>query len=97
VVAFAEFNTLYSEAVVVPDQLALCLGSVHAARGDEQIVYRSLRQAGITYVLFEFKQKRRLEEEALAITGAAFERRYLEVVYEDSRAVLYRLVEPPQV
>ena len=37
----------------------------------------------------------RHEQSTLALTGQAFERRYLKAVYVDSDAVLYRVVKPP--
>lgn len=92
VVTFGQPNSLYSEAVTVPNY-AVRLGSALAPRGAERAAYRGLRRAGVTYVLFERKAKD--EQPALALTGPAFERRYLEVVYEDARAVLYRVREKP--
>jgi hypothetical protein len=93
VVTFAnEIDNLYSQAVLVPDY-AICLGSARAPRGDEQTAYRGLRRAGVTYVVFE--RGLRHEQPTLALTGQAFERRYLKAVYEGSHAVLYRVVKPP--
>ena len=95
VVTFAdEINDLYSQAMLVPDY-AICLGSARAPRGNEQTAYRGLRRAGVTYVLFE--RELRHEQPTLALTGPAFERRYLKGVYEDPHAVLYRVVKPPRV
>jgi hypothetical protein len=43
-----------------------------------------------------FERGLRHEQPTLALTGQAFESRYLKAVYEDSDAVLYRVVKPPQ-
>lgn len=92
VVTFGQPNSLYSDAVIVPNY-AIRLGRARAPRGQELAAYRGLRRAGVTYVLFE--RKRRHEQPALALTGPAFEHRYLEVVYKDAHAVLYRVRDKP--
>jgi hypothetical protein len=94
IVSANEMNNLYSQAELVPD-FAICLGNARAPRGSEKAAYRGLRGAGVTHVLFE--QELRHEQSALALTGQAFERRYLKVLYEDPRAVLYRVAKPPRV
>jgi hypothetical protein len=84
-------DNLYAARQRVPIDATLSRGSWARGSGADAAVLATLARLGITHVLFDKDWLARMDRERAALASPSFRRDSLELEYEDSRALVYRV------
>ena len=84
-------DNLYAARQRIPIDATLSRGGWAQGSGGEATVLATLARLGITHVLFDKDWLARMTSERAALASPSFRRDFLELEYEDSRALVYRV------